>query len=67
MASARAIVCRGRHDESGWKIEDVELRALQGNELLIRTVASGICHTDVMFGDNPETIGGFPRVMGHEG
>lgn len=67
MTTGRAIVCRGKHNEGGWKIEDVQLRALKDNELLIRTVASGICHTDVIFGDNPGDIGGFPRVMGHEG
>lgn len=65
--SARAIVTRGPHKEGKWKIEDIKLRPLEDNELLVRIVASGICHTDLVFGDNAENIGGYPRVMGHEG
>ncbi|KIW04957.1 uncharacterized protein PV09_04120 [Verruconis gallopava] len=67
MPLSRAIVCRGRHDQNGWKIEEVQLRELKDDELLVRIVASGICHTDLMFGDRPDDIGGWPRVMGHEG
>ena len=65
--TARAIVTRGSHKEEKWKIEDIKLRPLGEHELLVRVVASGICHTDVVFGDNAEPIGGYPRVMGHEG
>jgi D-arabinose 1-dehydrogenase-like Zn-dependent alcohol dehydrogenase len=65
--SARAIVTRGSHKEGKWKIEDISLRPIGDNELLVRIVASGICHTDLVFGDNAEGIGGYPRVMGHEG
>ena len=64
---ARAIVTRGNHREGKWAIEDVTLRDLAPNELLIQMVASGICHTDMHFGDAADAIGGYPRVMGHEG
>jgi Zn-dependent alcohol dehydrogenase len=67
IPSTRAIVTRGSHKEGKWNIENVKLRPLKDNELLVRIVASGICHTDVVFGDNADGIGGYPRVMGHEG
>jgi Zn-dependent alcohol dehydrogenase len=67
MASVKAIVSRGRHDEGGWSIEEVKLRPLKDDELLVRMIASGICHTDIVFGDRPDDIGGWPRVLGHEG
>ena len=58
---------RGRQDEGGWKMEQVHLRSLGPGELLVRMVASGVCHTDAEFGNRPQDIGGWPRVMGHEG
>lgn len=58
---------RGPHKEGKWKMEDVTLRPIGDDELLVRMVASGICHTDVVFGDAAEDIGGYPRIMGHEG
>lgn len=63
----RAIITRGHHKEGKWKIEDIHVRPLKENELLVQMVASGICHTDVILGDNADNIGGYPRVMGHEG
>jgi Zn-dependent alcohol dehydrogenase len=65
--SARAIVTRGPHKEGKWNMEDISLCPIGDNELLVRMVASGICHTDVVFGDDAGDIGGYPRVMGHEG
>ena len=67
ILSARAIVTRGSHKEGKWNIEDIKLRPLRDDELLVRIVASGICHTDIVFGAHAEDIGGYPRVMGHEG
>ncbi|QDS77101.1 hypothetical protein FKW77_000759 [Venturia effusa] len=64
--SARAIVTRGPHKEGKWKMEDISLCPIGDDELLVRMVASGICHTDVVFGDAAEGIGGYPRIMGHE-
>lgn len=48
-------------------MEDISLRPIGDDELLVRMVASGICHTDIVFGDAAENIGGYPRIMGHEG
>jgi S-(hydroxymethyl)glutathione dehydrogenase / alcohol dehydrogenase len=49
------------------KIEQVDLMPPQKGEVLVRIVASGVCHTDAftLSGDDPEGI--FPSIMGHEG
>jgi Zn-dependent alcohol dehydrogenase len=67
--SARAIVSyEPVEGVPNWKLEDVTLRPLQSNELLIRLVATGICHTDLIFGAAPVEMGGlYPKVLGHEG
>lgn len=63
----KAIVTRGQLKDGKWAIEDIQVRSLKDNELLVEMVASGICHTDVVLGENAEPIGGYPKVMGHEG
>ena len=47
-------------------VDGIELAAIQGDELRVRMVASGICHTDlsVASGLLPSA---FPAVLGHEG
>jgi aryl-alcohol dehydrogenase len=48
------------------KIESVELEGPRDDEVLVRIVASGICHTDIDFVD--EWAGAAnPVVLGHEG
>ena len=47
-------------------IEELELEAPRENEILIRCVASGICHSDYSVRDG--TLGlTLPAVLGHEG
>src|SRR5579862_8191190 len=48
-------------------LEPVELEAPRAGEILVRIVASGICHTDlgVHAGRGPGTP--LPAVLGHEG
>ncbi|HUU63357.1 MAG TPA: Zn-dependent alcohol dehydrogenase [Dehalococcoidia bacterium] len=48
------------------KIEDVSLDDPQQNEVLVKIVASGVCHSDLHFmnGDMPQPT---PFVPGHEG
>ncbi len=46
-------------------IESVAIDAPQGDEVLVRVVAAGICHTDVMVKSNG--LCPFPIVLGHEG
>ena len=62
--NARAAICRG--NEHPFVIEDVVLEDLQPNELKIRMVASGICHTDLAVRDKQLPVP-HPIVLGHEG
>lgn len=67
----QALVARGPVSAGGWALEEVELRALRADELLVEVVASGICHTDLHCGDTAADAGVpavfYPRVLGHEG
>lgn len=49
------------------KIEELDLELPKAGEVLVRIVATGVCHTDAftLSGDDPEGI--FPAVLGHEG
>ena len=48
-------------------IEELDLDGPRAGEVLIRNIASGVCHTDAftLSGDDPEGL--FPSVLGHEG
>jgi S-(hydroxymethyl)glutathione dehydrogenase/alcohol dehydrogenase len=48
-------------------IEEVDVEAPKAGEVLVRNVASGVCHTDAftLSGEDPE--GAFPVILGHEG
>ncbi|MBK7543824.1 MAG: S-(hydroxymethyl)glutathione dehydrogenase/class III alcohol dehydrogenase [Candidatus Competibacteraceae bacterium] len=48
-------------------IEQVEVEGPKDGEVLLKVVATGVCHTDAftLSGDDPE--GAFPCVLGHEG
>ena len=49
------------------EIEMLDLQGPQAGEVLLRNVATGVCHTDAftLSGEDPEGI--FPAVLGHEG
>ncbi len=49
------------------EIEEVDLQGPKEGEVLIRVVATGVCHTDAftLTGADPEGI--FPSILGHEG
>jgi S-(hydroxymethyl)glutathione dehydrogenase / alcohol dehydrogenase len=49
------------------EIEDIDLEGPKHGEVLVRIVATGVCHTDAftLSGADPEGI--FPTVLGHEG
>lgn len=68
---SKALVSRGPFSSGGWAIEDVKLRELKHDEVVVEIVASGICHTDLHCGDTPDDKGVpavfYPRVLGHEG
>jgi aryl-alcohol dehydrogenase len=61
---ARAAICRG-HDHP-FTIEPVELADLRPDEVLVRVVACGICHTDLAVRDAQLPLP-LPVVLGHEG
>jgi len=49
------------------EIEEIEVECPKAGEVLVRMVASGVCHTDAftLSGEDPEGV--FPCVLGHEG
>ena len=55
--------------EAGKPLEvmEIDLEGPREGEVLIRNVATGVCHTDAftLSGEDPEGI--FPSVLGHEG
>jgi len=55
------------HEESGaFEIEDVTLEEPRADEVLVRVVGAGVCHTDLIVRDQlyPTPL---PAVLGHEG
>ena len=48
-------------------IEEIDVAAPRAGEVLVRNVATGVCHTDAftLSGEDPEGI--FPAILGHEG
>ena len=59
----KAAVTHGLGED--FKIEEVELAEPKSNEVLIKIVATGVCHTDAVARDLGLTP--FPAVLGHEG
>jgi S-(hydroxymethyl)glutathione dehydrogenase / alcohol dehydrogenase len=48
-------------------IEEIDIEGPKAGEVVLKVVASGVCHTDAftLSGQDPE--GAFPCVLGHEG
>ena len=48
-------------------VEELDLQGPKAGEVLLRIVATGVCHTDAytLSGEDPE--GAFPAILGHEG
>ena len=49
------------------QIEEIDIEGPRAGEVLVRIIATGVCHTDAftLSGDDPEGL--FPAVLGHEG
>lgn len=49
------------------KIEEIDLEGPKAGEVLVKILATGVCHTDAytLSGKDPE--GKFPAILGHEG
>src|SRR5215813_9381774 len=62
----KAAVCRAMHVPVG--IESIDIDRPQSHEVLVRTVATGVCHSDlhVVDGDSRYPLGR-GLVLGHEG
>lgn len=65
MIKSRAAVAWG--PGKPMTIETVDVEPPKAGEVLVRIVASGVCHTDAftLSGEDPEGI--FPAILGHEG
>lgn len=59
----KAAVTHNKGEE--FKIEEVEIAEPKANEVLIKIVATGVCHTDAVARDMGITP--YPVVLGHEG
>ena len=48
-------------------IEEIDVEGPRAGEVLVRLVATGVCHTDAftLSGEDPEGL--FPSILGHEG
>lgn len=62
MKITAAVARQGRNDFS---IESVELDEPRADEILVKIVGVGLCHTDIVAMSG--AIGGLPIVLGHEG
>ncbi len=62
--SAHAAVCSGHGDP--FTIAAVDLDELRADEVLVRMVGSGICHTDLAARDQQIPVA-LPAILGHEG
>ncbi len=49
------------------KIEELDLMPPQKGEVLVRIIATGVCHTDAYTLSGQDSEGVFPCVLGHEG
>ncbi|WP_337881685.1 S-(hydroxymethyl)glutathione dehydrogenase/class III alcohol dehydrogenase [Rheinheimera sp.] len=49
------------------KIEEVDLMPPQKGEVLVRIIATGVCHTDAYTLSGQDSEGKFPCILGHEG
>ncbi len=48
-------------------VEEVDLEGPAAGEVMVRLVASGVCHTDALTLSGADPDGAFPVILGHEG
>lgn len=61
----RAAVLHG-HDQP-FSVEEIELEEPRPTEVLVRLVASGLCHSDLNIVEGKSPTESFPYICGHEG
>ena len=59
----KAAICHGVHQPQ--TIENVDIDEPREREVLVRTVASGVCHSDLHYVEGALPIG-LPAILGHE-
>jgi aryl-alcohol dehydrogenase len=59
-----AILCR--EQGKAFELEEIEIGALRADEVLVRVVGAGVCHTDLICRDQWYPVP-LPSVFGHEG
>lgn len=59
-------VAVARAAQQPFTIEPARIRGPQGDEVLVRVVATGLCHTDLIVRDQYYPVP-LPAVLGHEG
>lgn len=63
MKTEAAVAYAG---QPGFRLETVELEAPRADEILVRVLGVGLCHTDLVFSSGAAPYP-FPAVFGHEG
>jgi D-arabinose 1-dehydrogenase-like Zn-dependent alcohol dehydrogenase len=66
-AYGKAIVTYPPENGIVWKLEDAKPVEPKENEVCVKIVASGICHSDLVLSHMPPEYGLYPMVLGHEG
>jgi len=56
-----------RTGDGPFVVEELELDGPRENEVLVRIVGAGMCHTDLLSRELPPQMFAGPRVFGHEG
>ena len=56
-----------RSGSGPFTVEDLELDDARSDEVLVRMVATGMCHTDLLSRELPPEFFAGPQVYGHEG
>ena len=56
-----------RHGHEPFTVEELEVGDCADDEVLVRLVAVGMCHTDLLVRELPPEFFTGPQVYGHEG
>lgn len=62
-----AIAAVLRNSDGKFELEEVELGPLESDELLVKVVGAGLCHTDLLLRDPNFLAQTGPIILGHEG
>ena len=66
LTSLEALAAVSRVSGAPLSVETVNIEEPRADEVLVRTVATGICHTDIGMRNSPDRVPK-PIVLGHEG